>query len=603
MDASATERTAAGVPDRAAAAAGRSVAEELAPRPRLARLAAAWALITLGGPGALFPGGLWWLGALGVAVWALAVVRPGRRALGVEWLVAGCAMGVQIWWIGYVVAATVPASMVVMGAYAALGGPLLRRLRGVFPRASFALLAPAAWLFAEGLQHAVPIPFSWGWMRLGHLAADDPLLIGSARVWGAIGLSAVVAGTGGAVADLALRRWRGALVGVAAWLGVAIVASTASAPPPVLDAGPRVLMIQPGIEMARKQFASTQELLDAQLDLTVSALESIDAAGRERPDLVVWAETMLRLPLATDAALEEIRAGRAQMAPWHGDPSHLLDGPRLERQFVQELVLGRLLPPGTAFVSGVEEWTLHEGELRRTNVGALWEAGRPRRTAPKTKLVIGGETAFGLDGIGFVRDFMLHMAGYIPDLLAGERTEVLAFGGGAASAGGEPARGPWHLAATVCFDNAFERPYTGPVRRERVDAHLVLSNEAWYRTSFEFDQMMAFSKVVAAATGRSVARCTNSGITAVIGPDGRERERLVVPGPDGAPRDRAVAGWLLAEIPVPAPDAGAPPYTAWGAPFSLGWAVLGLLAGPVALAIGRRRSLAATGAESARRRA
>jgi apolipoprotein N-acyltransferase len=131
------------------------------------------------------------------------------------------------------------------------------------------------------------------------------------------------------------------------------------------------------------------------------------------------------------------------------------------------------------------------------------------------------------------------------------------------------------------------RPYTEPVRRERVDAHLVLSNEAWYRTSFEFDQMMAFSKVLAAATGRSVVRCTNSGVTAVVGPDGRETQRLVGEREDGVRSDRASAGWLLAEVPVPAPDAGAPPYTALGAGFSLGLAALGILAGPLALVVGR----------------
>lgn len=555
--------------------------QPLAALPRLARLALAWTLVTLGGPGALVPGGLWWLGSIGVSVWALAVARPGRRAFPCEWLAGGVAMGVQIWWIGYVLEATVPASMLVMGAYAALGGPLLRRLVVALPRAPFALIAPLAWLFAEGLQHAIQIPFSWGWMRLGHLAADDALLIGSARLWGAIGLSAVVAGVGGALADLARRNWRGAAAGVAAWLGLAIVAANATSAPDTLERGPRLVLVQPGISMARKQYGSANERLDAQLELTRTALDELAADGEPPPDAVVWAETMLPLEMVTEGARAAIEAGSATLAPWHGDATRLLDAPQLEQQLVRDLILARTLPEGTAFISGVEEWVLEEGEIRRTNVGAVWERDRPRRTAPKTYLVIGGETAFGFDGIDFVRDFMLDMAGYVPDLLAGERTEVLTVGEGDAA---------WHLATTVCFDNAFVRPYTGPVRRERVDAHLVLSNEAWYRTSFEFDQMMAFSKVLAAATGRSVVRCTNSGVTSVIGPDGREVERLVGEREEGGRSDRASSGWLLADVPVPAPDAGAPPYTALGAPFSVGWAALGLLAGPLALLVGRRRT-------------
>lgn len=557
---------------------------QLAPLRRLAQLALAWTLITAGGPGALVPGGLWWLGSLGVGVWALTVARPGRRAWRCEWLAGGVAMGVQIWWIGYVVEVTVPASMVVMGAYAALGGPLLRRLVAARPGAPFALLAPLAWLFAEGLQHAIPIPFSWGWMRLGHLAADDPLLIGSARLWGAVGLSAVVAGIGGALADLARANWRGAGAGVAAWFGAALVAANTTTAPETMAEGPRLVLVQPGISMARKQYGSANERFEAQLELTSRALEELTERGEPAPDAVVWAETMLPVQTVTDEAVQAVRDGTATLAPWHGDPERLQVLPQLEQQTVRDTVLARFVPEGTAFISGVEEWVLHEGEIRRTNVGGVWEHGRPRRTAPKTYLVIGGETAFGFDGIGFVRDFMLSMAGYIPDLLAGERTEVLTVGEG---------EGAWHLSTTVCFDNAFVRPYTEPVRRQRVDAHLVLSNEAWYRTSFEFDQMMAFSKVLAAATGRSVVRCTNSGVTAVVGPDGRETQRLVGEREDGSRSDRASAGWLLAEVPVPAPGAGAPPFTALGAAFSLGWAALAIAAGPLVVLLGRRRGVVA----------
>ncbi|QDU85952.1 apolipoprotein N-acyltransferase [Planctomycetes bacterium Pla163] len=553
-------------------------ATELAPARRFPRLVTAWALVTLAGPGALVPGGLWWLGSIGVALWIATVARPGRRAFTLEWLVGGVAMGIQIWWIGYVFEATVPASMVVMGFYAALGGPLARRLVAGPSRAlPFTLLAPLAWLFAEGLQHAVQIPFSWGWMRLGHLAADDPFLIGSARVWGAVGLSAVVAGVGGALADAAARRLRTAAIGAVSWIGAALLLGAVTSPPPVLERGPRLLMVQPGMTMERKQFASPNERLDVQLEITRSALETLAAAGEAPPDAVVWAETMLPIELAAAGVIDAIRDETASFAPWHGDPQRLLDADRVEQQIVRDLILERFLPKGTAFVSGVEEWVLLDGRIRRTNVGAAWVRDRPRQTVPKTHLVIGGETAFGLDEIGFVRDFAYEMAGYVPDLLPGEATGVLTIPDRVVA----PSGALWHLATTVCFDNAFVRPYTEPVRRERVDAHLVLSNEAWYRTSFEFDQMMAFSKVMAAATGRSMARCTNSGITGVIGPDGRERERLFVPGPDGRPTDRAVAGWMLAEVPVPGPEASAPPYTRFGPLWSLGLLVVAILAGPL----------------------
>ena len=60
----------------------------------------------------------------------------------------------------------------------------------------------------------------------------------------------------------------------------------------------------------------------------------------------------------------------------------------------------------------------------------------------------------------------------------------------------------FRFGATVCFDNAFLAPYTDPAAEGPLDFHLVVSNEAWYRTSFEMDQMVAFSRLIALATGR-----------------------------------------------------------------------------------------------------
>jgi apolipoprotein N-acyltransferase len=76
----------------------------------------------------------------------------------------------------------------------------------------------------------------------------------------------------------------------------------------------------------------------------------------------------------------------------------------------------------------------------------------------------------------------------------------------------------------------------------------VCSNEAWYEKSFEYDQMVAFSRLLALATGRSIVRATNAGVSIVLDPAGREVARLTSPGGD----DRMVAGALAAVVPVPA---------------------------------------------------
>ena len=562
--------------------------EQLGARARFVRLALAFGLLALAGPGVLARDGNVWLAVVALALWSLTAARPGKRALTIEWTLLAFFFAGQIWWIGYVLPAVVPLSGLVMGGWSAIGGVVLRRLaaRG-FP---FALAAPLAWSCGEGIHHALPIPFSWGWMRVGHLAAGEWWLVGSARVWGAVGLTLVIVGVGGALADLVARRRRAGAVGLVVWPAVAALAQFTTSPPATQD-GPTLLLVQPGIPMARKQGADMRELLDTQLEITRSALVEHERAGLAPPDAVVWAETMLPIALLAPGTAEAIEAGGVELAPWHGEPQDLLFWPDVERDLVEGRILAATLPKETAFLAGAEQWVVKDGRVRRTNVGALWQRDRPRQTAPKTYLVIGGETSFGLDGVGFVRDFADGMAGYVPDLLAGERTEVL-----------ELARGSqtFHLATTVCFDNAFMRPYWEPLTHARVDAHVVLSNEAWYRESFEFDQMMAFTKVAAAATGRAIARATNSGVTALVGPDGRELARLERDG-----RDREVAGSLTVVVPVPVRAAAdsaaaaettsddldlAPPFVRLGLFGTRALALLALAAGPLLCLVRRRRA-------------
>ncbi|MEZ5978176.1 MAG: hypothetical protein R3F34_08165 [Planctomycetota bacterium] len=202
-----------------------------------------------------------------------------------------------------------------------------------------------------------------------------------------------------------------------------------------------------------------------------------------------------------------MRAGGVTLAPWYGGEPSALRFERDETEVIRGQLFERLLDGRIAFLAGVEQWIVHERgdvrELRRTNAAALWQRGPSgdveRRIGLKSHLVIGGETAFGLEDVGFVRDLAYEMAGYVPDIVPGERAEVLAL---------RAAGGDYHLAATVCFDNAFEDVYVETAQREPVDAHVVLSNEAWYKRSFELDQMVAFSKVAAIETGRAVVRCT-----------------------------------------------------------------------------------------------
>jgi len=268
--------------------------------------------------------------------------------------------------------------------------------------------------------------------------------------------------------------------------------------------------------------------------------------------------------------------------PWQTD---LIDLGYLERMrdaekvIVKDFIFGGnghdpILPPGTAFVSGAEHYVVRGGVFRRQNAIVAWDSsGKRTGLAAKIHLVPGGETMAGLEQWQWVRSLAFTMAGYVPDLVDFDRTQVL-------TVHGRDGR-EWKLGATVCFDNMFEGPYVLPVQMGAVDFHLVASNEAWFRESWEYDQMMAFSHLAAIESGRSMVRATNAGITAVIGPDGRDVARLSV-----GEKDRMVAGSLRAVVPVPEQDpddksvakpAPRPFYVAtWRAWISL-WIALGVV--------------------------
>lgn len=546
----------------------------LAPGARLLRLVAAYALLHAAGPGILSLAPNAWLACLSVGLWAATAQHPGQRAWLVEWFAAALYFGAVMHFTHYVFPLSPVAVGLGMGFYGMLGGLLLRRLPRHWP---LAVVAPLAFVSAETLRDLWIPPYGNGWLRLGHHAAGSEFWLSTARIAGVVGLSFAFAALGGLVADLARRalgrEWapRGPVLlaglapGLLLWIGASL------SPAPEVVPGPRIVGIQPNVSMARKQGVEPMDLIREQWTRTLNAVDPSDP-----PDLVVWAETMHPVPLASDGLLAALNAEprQVEVPPWRERTVPLLlNSPDLIDGYVRRSILDAL-PEQTAFATGMETWR-HEGRsLQRFNSLVLWEREREPQIARKRYLVPGGESLVGLERIGFVRDWILSVAGYVPDLSSARRNGGWSFG----------QRDRWHVAGTVCFDNAFASPYLQVLEDGPLHLHLVASNEVWYRASQEYDQMIAFSQLAAAGSGRPLLRVTNSGVSALIGADGAELERLVVDG-----RDRNVAGTLDVVVPVPADPEQRTPWSRW---WRVGrWSAL--LAGPlVALVAGRRGSRA-----------
>lgn len=540
----------------------------LPPLRRLAGTALSAVLGFLASPGVSGADGSLVLAVLCVATWAWTVAHPlGEqpwRARAAEWLGGALAGGLMMWWVTYVVFFGVLYIAAGWGVYFVAMGAALRQLA---KRSSFPLAVALVWTGVELVRALVPPPFGLGWFRLGYYAHAHLWLSGGVRVFGLEGLTFVVAALGGgAAAILRARRARpGTLVASLLPLAACVLAAALTAPPATVD-GPRALLVQPGFTQARKQHDDWQANVAFSLDLT---RQGIAAAGPV--DLVCWGESMLYVPIFSPEAEAAIRTDRARFAPW-SEPwsAEVLDRCEgLEDEIVRRevLQLGGT-PIDAAFAVGVESLDVIDGLMRRQVALALYDADGERQTpALKRFLVPLGETFFGLERFGWVRALAQSAAGYIPDLVPGTETGRLALKGREGRS--------WQVGGTICFDNAHPWPYLDAVRGRPVDFHLVVSNEAWYETSCEMDQMLAFSRVFALMTGRAIVRATNSGVSAVLGPDGRELGRVR----DAAGVDRAVAGFGAWTVPVPAPGpdpatAAVPPYVRWSRSSEALWIAL-----------------------------
>ncbi len=554
----------------------------MTPLRRFAAAGATWLLLFLASPGILTPDGSLALAIAALVPWGVWCSRPGPRAFLVEWLAAGIGLSAQTFWSVNVLWLTLLGVAIVPAFYMAVAGIVLRIQVARWP---LAVAVPAAWIGLETLNGIVEPPLAFTWMRLGHHAHAHGLLLDAMRVVGTGGVGFTLAATAGALADAVRARLerrsvpRAPFAVAAACLVACMLAGLISAPPATVD-GPRVLVMQPAFEARRKQKPpSANVLFQETVAMTRQGLAKAEREGGP-PDLVCWGETVFPWPLA-EPGLEEAFDRGARAAPWGQMQLTRADIDRMrqiEREAIGEALFGahggpRVIPPGAVFLTGAEEYVERDGQLRRANaIVAFGEKGQRLGRGGKVHLVPGGESVAGLERIPWIRDTAFALAGYVPDLVAEDSTGVVEL----PLRDGRSVR----VGLTVCFDNVFDGPYTEPTRRGPLDFHLIASNEAWYLETWEFDQMIAFSHCVAAATGRSMVRATNSGISVVIGPDGREVARLH--GADK--RDRNVAGTLLARVPVPVGDPGPTIY----ARFEPAWRGL-WVATPLVLWLLRRR--------------
>lgn len=484
--------------------------------PARGRLGGVLAALLAGGASvfAFSPFGIFPLAVLSLAVLAGLAARESRArggfALGFAWGLGAFLAGVSWLYVALNRYGGMPMplaafAILLFSAYlalypAAVGALFVRFGGGAAWRR--ALLFAGLWIASEALRGWLFTGFPW--LALGYSQTSPSPLAGYFSVLGVYGVGGLVAF---AAALVALTPWRSARPAAATLGAILVLSGLGDGLARIAWTAPvgkpiEVALIQTNIEQGLKW---RPELLSDWLDGNARLV-------RENPaDLVVLPETTLplladRLP---DGYLEELAA---PVAARGGD-----------------LVFGVFLRDGGGAIYNA----------------ALSLGASPSQSYAKQHLVPFGEYSPPLFGWFYE----------LVDIPMSDQTR------------GAPDQPPLRLgdqrvAINICYEDLFGRELI----RSLPEATLMLnlSNLAWYGDSFAQPQHLQIARVRAMETGRPMLRSTNTGMTALVQPDGRVAD-VLPPFTQGA-LNLSVQGYE-----------GLTPYARWGDSAALLLAVLALV--------------------------
>ncbi|MDP7061873.1 MAG: apolipoprotein N-acyltransferase [Planctomycetota bacterium] len=388
------------------------------------------------------------------------------------------------------------------------------------------------------------------WASLGFALESSPL-IALADVLGESGL-VLFASFGGALLLVVLgQARRGLAIPAIVLLAVALVMHRA---PAEAESTLSCLSIQPVVRVEDKnRILSASDFFKVQMEVTDAAFK----AGVQ-PDLLLWAETMWPFPGVEEDSVGEMRR------PWVDLPDevHKMETVRKRQKTMVKVALELATNPPERpvyFLTGAHFYypvaaDAPEGVYspRNTEFVLFDRYGSLIQHFSKQELVPFGENLpFGGSfpwSAGFVR-WAHRTFGLRPDFGRTEQTGPL-------QATGQLPR----LGGAVCWENVFESAFRSQAD-DAAQAFVILSNEDWFgHDGIEMDQMVAATRLRALESGLAILRCTNTGRTCLVYPDGKV---------DWGPAPGEIS-WWQADLPI-APSSGTTTaYRSWG------WALLPL---------------------------
>lgn len=369
----------------------------------------------------------------------------------------------------------------------------------------------AAWIAWERFYFDAEI--SWPWLVLGNSFARTTWAIQWYEITGALGGSlwiwACNLGLYGLLASLSdgsffywnRKAQAASLTGYAAILILPFIASACIGKEyrGSIDEGEKlpVVIVQPNIDPYNKFQAMTQDQQNAILEGHIeSALKGREADSTAGPLLVVAPETF-----TNDIICGEYDRSRT----WRRFTSFLKDYPSVNMLFgatSYDYFESASKPSHTAR-------QLRDGRWVESHNSALMTDGTSRTEIfHKSKLVVAVEMT-PYPAIFCKIDDML--GGVMGRCVGQEEISLL----NVKSADGQSIP----IGCAVCYESVYGEYYTGYVRKG-ARAMAIITNDAWWGDTPGYKQHLSYASLRAIETRRAIARCANTGISAIISPSG-----------------------------------------------------------------------------------
>lgn len=564
---------------------------------------------------------------------SVARARSSRDAFRASMVGGVIFFGTNLYWVwpitvsGYL--ALVPYMALYWGVFGYLVCGMSRTLR-----LPLTLLAPVLWVALEYVRGRLLTGMPW--LFVGHTQYENVLLIQTADAVGAYGASFLCLMTAGLVADLLVRplyprrplsaaplgagpaeggpgsaragepadpgrRFSPLLTGMvaltlAAWAatvgyGIWRTGQQTARPGPVVASVQTCVPQQVKQEARLKQIEQLEEaMLRDQLTMTDAAVAQAAAAGLTA-NLIVWPETMvpgilnrsfLEADLAAvlkdaDMRLVYEYLQRRARGYWSqiADKARAVKAPILFGAHSVELQGAYRLPGGGFMTLGPRYNTALLISPDSKPHAADW-------TYAKVHLVPFGEFLPFKTAWPWLHDLLLTFTPYTYDysLTPGAKDQepcTLNYDGGQA-----------RFQVAICYEDAMAyrvremvRP-AAPGQTKAVDFLVNISNDGWFNGSIELDQHLNLCAFRAVENRVAIVRSVNTGISAIIAPDGRIEKTVSRDG-----RRRWVTGQIVGRLTL---DDRLAPYTVTGDVFAGGCLAASAAGAVAAAAVAIRRA-------------